>query len=123
MIGPSFHDRLANYISQLQSFILYEHIRLLFCEGLFRAARRPRWLSAIGGAGMAPRRQKTHTGPQWAGERLFLSGEQIGFLTELVCQKTHLGNGPAVQFASLLVAENLLYIGIDFIDAGVQSVV
>lgn len=67
--------------------------------------------------------KKAHTGPQWAGERLFPSGEQIGFLTELVRQKTNLGNGPAVQFARLLVAENLLYVGMDFIGAGMHGMI
>lgn len=56
-----------------------------------------------------------------ANEGLFLASKQIDFLAELIHQKIQLCHSFGVQLLCVLMAGNLLYVGIDHVDAGVQG--
>ena len=78
---------------------------------------------SLDGADTSTGVDEVYTGLLWANERLFLVGEQINFLAELVRQKKQLCNGVGVHISGPLMARYLLHVGVDHVDAGVHGVV
>ena len=77
----------------------------------------------LGGAGLPQRRMRGAHGLLWANRGLFLAGEQINFLAELVRQKCQLADGLCIHILGSLMARYLHHVGVDHIDAGVHGVV